>query len=567
LYTSLNNDPELQLPIMTGTMTKDKKKEMSRLKAKVERIKRERRAAFQASVDDYKRRCVQQSAELEAEEVMMRRLLEVDWTLGVARIEQADVFNDRRHRGNYMFHSDEPRCLCGLPSCRLGTCTWTCCGDATCDSVGCGIVDDLSKPPYHPGTYAYHMEGCTCAQAKVVVERTRDVTRTLVSLDKRRRRSSQFSEMGQGDTVDENEQASENATSDDDNNPATFDASHSRQRLLRMTKHEQRGSHGSHSVRFCNPGGTVWSCCGAMDADSDGCMMWPRFLAAPNVMVWPRFESAADVAKSFMASAVLRKAVKQSAVLAGGNAAALDVALAKYCNVQVLGELGMRVEHCMARPAPSTPSRCTVIGTLHRPCDIAAAVHDGPLSQRAILCFEVQVLKCPQPQTHSEESLVIGFARQDAYVGPGVSIGSTLGLGWWANSTDIRGLGVSLTTAETYAENDVVCLALDFLNGQLYAFKNRRLMAHGPFRAPCALLPAVTLVAGTRIRVDETLTRSSVTYVDEYVTRRAETDLQQRLYGTAERYRSLFRDKFELQAMRSVGAESSDDEGRINFDV
>jgi hypothetical protein len=557
----LADDPELQLPVITGVITKEKKKELAKLRNKIEKIKAERRNAYRQAIDAHDEKCAAELAALEAEESLMRKLVAVDWLVCMAKIEQADAFNDRRHKGEYVYHSEDPRCECGLPSCPLGTCTWSCCGDAQFDTVGCAIVDDRSKPPYHPGAFRFHMDGCTCAQkTKVAVGKARDAVKTLVSL---RRNSTNLlsSSSFARDSSDDDHGSGESV-----NTSLALHASD----VIDATIRNRRGADDDdgrlEALRFCNPGGTVWSCCGALDADSDGCMMWPRYLPVENVLAWPSFELATDFARTRLTATAARKAAKESAAMAGGSAASLDTTLAKYCRVGVMGDRRMRVDHALSAPLDTTSTRCTVLGVLSNNHDVPAIRHNGPLDTRLVMCFELQVLRCPKSRSHGDEKMVVGFAKADAFIGPGVCIGGDNGIGWWAQSCEIRGLGYSIPTSEAFDENDVVCLALDHLNGQLYAFKNRRLLACAPFRAPARLVPAVTLVAGTRVRCDETMSRTTVAYVDEYISLRAETDLHQRLYGSSERYRSLFRDKFEISAKQNAG-ESSDDEGRINFDV
>jgi hypothetical protein len=592
LEEDLASDPDLQLPVVAGVITKEKKKELSRAKLRIDKVKRERRRAHQQAVDAFEATCRGQLEAVETEETLLRQLLEVDWVLGAARIRQLDAFADRRHKGDYIFHSAEPKCNCGLPSCRIGACTWSCCGERVCDAVGCVVVDDQSKPPYHPGAFTFHMDGCQCSQVAVAVGRTREAVRTLVELRQADRGLPLSGDDDDDDAGGDGSDRSSQSDRDEDaaRASASFMGGESSSRLAQSavfnssraaTRHARQSFDGSSRrrkhTRFCNPGGTVWSCCGAVDPDSEGCVMWTRFLYQRNVLVQPRFELATTYAGRRLPPAQLKKAARKSAQSVGGCTTLLDASLDKFCRVRIEGDFQSRVEHVIDAPTPNTSTRCTVIGALHSAVDIAATTAVGPIDARRIMCFEVVVLAAPEPESHSAERLVIGFVRDDCYVGPGTTIGGDIGVGWWSHSTEIRGLGCNVNSTEPFRANDVVCLALDHLNREFYAFKNRKLVAQGPFTAPCRLVPAVTLVAGSRVRVDESRQRAMSGCVDEYMDDRHKSDLSRRLYGSAEKFRSIFRDKFELEHRRLAKAEriqqglvdpdESEDEGFIDFDV
>jgi hypothetical protein len=328
----------------------------------------------------------------------------------------------------------------------------------------------------------------------------------------------------------------------------------------------------SGPAKFCNPGGTVWSCCGAVDPDSDGCIMWPRFLEADSVLLWPRFQPALDVARATLSANAMKKALKRASASAGATTPAVENALNTYCRLEVTGDHDMRVRHALTLAPNSTPTRCTAIGTLYRSADLDAGRLQGPLDGRMVSCFEVQVLECPPPSQSAHERLVVGFALHDSYVAAGATVGGEDGVGWWAHSGSVKGLGVATELKDGYGRGDIICVAVDALNRQLYFFKNRRFVGNCAFRPPAhgRLVPAVTLIAGCRIGVDETMSRTCVPYVDEYVRGRAEADREQRLHGNAARYRSRIRDKFEIQRRLEQGNDAEDDsdeEARINFDV
>lgn len=628
----LANDPALQMPVITGIITKEKKKELAKLKLKIERMKRERREARAQAIAEYEEKCRVQLADAEAEEALMRDLLQVDWLLGAAKIEQNDVFRDRRHPGDYVYHSTNPPCTCGHRSCRRGTCSWTCCGEALVGTVGCAIVDDLSIAPHHPGVFSFHMEGCGCAQAeKVVVGGAKEIVRPLVDLRKgplpdAADGSAAGPEAARGSSDDDSQDDADDdvpaaggrrrgtddsfrgSVNDDDvegfllslheekaaraaaaaggapREVQLHDASMSASRLLHAGGYTAAGpalttaapGAGTATVKYCNPGGTVWSCCGAVEPDSDGCTMQSRFLHADNVLLCPCFVPSPEFARRRHTPGAFRRLVKRHAGVSGSEGAAVEATLAKFAAVEVLGGRAMMVQHAVPAPLIATPTRATVMGILHRDADAAAsAAAFGPLDSRRILSFEVQILKCPAPSAEEgSERLVVGFARCDAYIGPGTHIGGpTAGIGWWSHSSSVRGLGYRFDVTEPYAAGDIICVAYDPLNHQLYFFRNRRHVGSMAFRPAAAIVPAVTLVAGCRIAVDETNTRTAASYVDEYVRERAERDRHRRLHGNAAKYRSRFRDKFELTQRREIsklgGAaeDESDDEGRINFDV
>jgi hypothetical protein len=77
--------------------------------------------------------------------------------------------------------------------------------------------------------------------------------------------------------------------------------------------------------------------------------------------------------------------------------------------------------------------------------------------------------------------MVVGVALRGGHAsgawGPGKFLSGPFGIGWWAHSTHIRGLGVTADANCSYGPGDVVTVALDPRNRALHFFRNRRLAA------------------------------------------------------------------------------------------
>lgn len=520
------DDEEFKLPVFSGVMTKEKKRELAKAKAAIERRKRERDVARREAQERHLNECIDAQNGVLAEEQEMRELLDVDWLMGIARIEQHDVGRDRRHADDFVFHTIDPPCACHAPSCTPGECTWVCCGGRF-GAEGCAIVDDTTKPPYHPGRFEHHLEGCECARGEdpgmkfSTASRTERKTRTLVRLD--------------SDDDD-----------DDDEDDMGMDFG------MRVV-HDATAAHtlaGRAGIRFCNPGGQVWSCCGAVQADSEGCMLHKRFLFEENVLLTPTFTHV------------------------GG-------AYVEQFGRTVISEEGRRVMHATPNFDRATSSRCTVHG------DVSAVPDDWALLRRGcsagVASFEVYVVACPSPQSAEEERMIVGFSVAGAAYPKGKCVGGDVGIGWWANSPHIRGLNVAVEASLTYGPESLVCVVLDRVNSMIAFFANRKLAAATVFHPQADLVPAVSLVAGCGFSVEHVQNRGNASYVSAYMQQKAEDERNTRLYGSTERYRAMFRDKFEIGLRRAGGGghgsrrmsarggadggSDDEDDGRINFDV
>lgn len=103
-----------------------------------------------------------------------------------------------------------------------------------------------------------------------------------------------------------------------------------------------------------------------------------------------------------------------------------------------------------------------------------------------------------------------------------------LGLGWWAQSTQVRGLGVSMEAPESYGAEDVIGIVVDGVNQLVSFYKNRNFC----FSVPNVIsnlvpnrvkfLPAVTMVSGCVVTSDVSYNRHTLVYADLIMKNRAE---------------------------------------------
>lgn len=116
------------------------------------------------------------------------------------------------------------------------------------------------------------------------------------------------------------------------------------------------------------------------------------------------------------------------------------------------------------------------------------------------------------------------FAKEDRYIsGP-------FGIGWWAHTSSIRGLGqqVDVGAENVLSEGDLVLFLVDGVNHALHIFHNRSFVTSIRIDTSVAYVPAVTLVAGCRFDV-EFFGHTSLAYVTKWWEERALSERMLRL--------------------------------------
>eukprot|EP00760_Papus_ankaliazontas_P021461 PhM_4_TR18692/c0_g1_i4/m.19155 len=230
---------------------------------------------------------------------------------------------------------------------------------------------------------------------------------------------------------------------------------------------------------LCVSDHSCWSCCGAPMFEDEGCTPPPRYLQA--TMAW------ADL------------------------------------SMRPTGNLKLTVRGALCYPAfDSKDTRHYV----HKDC-VTVVAQEGYLSGARAWELTIDLLPLASVSAHeSGLQVVIGAVTLDT---PETStirsrhIGGESGIGWWQGTPFVRGHNqrVTLQRNSSFSFGDSVTVLLDFVNGQICFFLNRKYVGCALIDASRKYYPAITLIPGATIGIVHRgkKEKENASYVQQYITR------------------------------------------------
>ena len=155
---------------------------------------------------------------------------------------------------------------------------------------------------------------------------------------------------------------------------------------------------------------------------------------------------------------------------------------------------------------------------------------DDVAQEEASFLEEFASMKINHPET-SASAMARVFSGPQHLAATNAYLGGELGIGWWAHTPYIRGLGIQAESADVLKEGDLVAFVIDGLNDQLHMFHNRSHSISVPLKCSDSsnmYLPCITLVAGCVV-TSEYCCVPQLQYVDTYIRGRAAAERQFRL--------------------------------------
>lgn len=254
--SSLEEEP---LPEISDRMTKDQKAAVVKQRNKmIKEIKIRREEAARMFQEQQATHYNEQDA-LEEECLSSREEIEQQWFSAFGNISCYDPSADRRHAGFFRYEPFDDRYR------------WSCCGQiGNPFALGCLPAEDRTRTMIHSGAFTFHMQDCPCGGLLCVgagAEAAASPPHPAAA------------SKGNGtitDAADEFSRASDRLSGFTDVASAN-----------RQERNQRRV--GPKSVKFCNPGGCCWSCCGATVQRGAGCTPQFRFLFADHMLCDVRF--------------------------------------------------------------------------------------------------------------------------------------------------------------------------------------------------------------------------------------------------------------------------------------
>ena len=592
-----------------------------KLRRQQEKERQDRARQLQVEAEEKQRHDADEKYRLEDQEAMRRATVERDYLVGCGAVVTMDIFNDSVHPGDYAFHPAD--CNCRGAFCASHSYSWSCCGVSDVLGRGCEAADDTTLPPWHPGRFQYHVDGCTCWR------RAKGDGGDVSDEDDDGGGDADEEAGARGDSMEPIAQRGDPTSATESGGPQEHE-----------TPRERRGAVVSNTAlsrqqRTCNPGGFVWSCCGGLEANSDGCVMRRRRVSCTSSVLLH------DLALRSLDPSLVRTLESRDA-----SANPMVEHVVPQASADVVGRVvlvGDSVQH--ARVLQPSGVRRHGIALPRQGRGSFGVVFDAN-DPNLLVGFEVTFVRCAKPVNHFNEKSVVGWllsedpavdfrfaqrhrepdvpnavsttigasavARRSSAAVRGAAMaavnslrdqrqrqrseldvakshdfisGQAGGIGWWSHSTAVRGCrGVVAADANTtFGEGDTVTVIADRLNHHIVFCKNRSVIAATVFVPQLrrmTLLPALTIVPGTAVTVAPAFRRTTLSYYDKQFALVCLDDRNRRIFGSAERYLSWFRNKAEIARIQAglesgsagpkkpSGGDSDDDEDfRINFDV